>query len=838
MCIPFPFALVTTRRRAGIRLRCLAILPSWTFAIVALALMLVLTACRGSTVAATVTPTPPSPATVRASPTVASVATPTERPTTIASATPPRSASPHPPPTSQPTSSDGKVTPGASDSFLGLPLDLDAIDFPTTGHGWVAGQGVILATSDGGETWERQYSGPETIRQLDFSDDHDGWAVADHALLQTIDQGKTWTPVGEPPAPLTRVQFVSPMIGWGTTAPTLVGSYQTGDVTRDQLYLTLNAGQTWTRVATPGPIASACFVDTRHGWVANAPAAAKPFLDETTDAGQTWHPVALPPGIPHPNQVSVGAPFPWQTLQCVSPRVLWDRVDLGPIGAGGGESYVLDRSPDGGQHWQGVVQHVSHDPSLAKVSPVPGKSDGAFDAVDAMTAYLTDTCSIGCWPPEGTTALGRTTDGGRTWQNFPSIPGLPAAFTALSFPTPTQGWLLVRWSVPPPAGSTILPARSAILATRDGGMIWTLQAPRPPASHPGVVDFANAQVGCLGGRMTISCTADGGRTWSTNWPGLVEIVQLRLVDAQVGWAIARSLLEPDLLPGPEARKAYDVGSPSIVLGTTDGGQHWRYLANLGGVRSIDFVDHQHGWAITDQALLGSTDGGKTWQLRSAVPSAGLSARYDGIGPYTSPISFVSPTLGWAVGSDNEVLQTTDGGITWARQWIAPFGASLNTGPVMIRFSSPRIGWLLLTMGQGCASQEAYALYRTLDGGAHWNLELVGPGACGRIKEPHYPANGPFGAAGYPLAFTTVDADHAWLVVFSPASSRLNIQGTADGGQNWQRIASLPGNVAATSLEFVNDSDAWLVTQAEGGYPEPGNALTLQTTDGGHTWTTR
>lgn len=775
---------------------------------------------------------------VQASTTVASVATPTERPKTIASATPPRSASPHPPPTSLPPSSGEKVTPGASDISLGLPLDLAAIDFPTSDHGWVAGQGVILATSDGGETWSRQYSGSETIRQLDFVDDHDGWSVADRSLLHTINQGATWTPVGEPPVPLTLVQFVSPAIGWGTTAPTLVGSYQTGDVTRDQLYLTRDAGRTWTRVATPGPIASACFIDAQHGWVANAPVAAKPFLDETIDAGRTWHAVALPPGIPTLAQLSAGAPFPRQTIQCTSPQVVWDRIDLGPIGAGRGDSYVLARSPDGAQHWQGVVQHFSHDPSLAAVAPGPGTIDGTLDAVDATTAYLTGTCAIGCGQPEGITAVGRTTDGGRTWQNFPSIPGLPATFMALSFPTPTRGWLLVRWNVPPPAGSMIAQARSAILSTRDGGMSWTMQNPRLPAIHPGVVNFANAQVGCLGGRMTISCTSDGGRTWSTTWPGLVEIVQLQFVDARVGWAVARSLLEPELLPGPEARKAYDVGSPSIVLGTTDGGQHWRYLANLGGLRSIDFVDHQHGWVITDQALLGSTDGGKTWQLRSTLPSAGLGARYAGIGPYPSPISFVSPTLGWAVGTDGRVLRTTDGGTTWVRQWIAPFGASWNSGPEDIRFTSPRVGWLLLVMGQGCASQEAYALYRTDDGGVHWSLVLVGPGACGPIGEPHYPANGPFGAAGYPLAFTTVDADHAWLVVFSPASSRLNIQATADSGQNWQLMASLPGNVAAASLEFVNDSDGWLVTRAEGGCPEPGNALTLRTTDDGHTWTTR
>jgi len=433
----------------------------------------------------------PTPSSTRAARTPSTSSTAT---TTDAAASPTRSTAP---PTVTPAMTS--ETPVPTTSSAGASLDLQAIAFADTRHGWVAGAGIILATTDGGQSWTRQYGGTGTIHQLDVVSATDGWAVEDDALLHTSDGGRSWLPVGKPPVPLTRVDFVTATVGWGTTAGAGMGQgpYATRDASKDLLYVTHDAGRTWTLQHTPIPVGGMCFVDAERGWVVNAPVAAAPALLATADGGQTWQAVSPPPVFPPATPTPNGEQAPFrQTLRCVQPNVLWDLVDLGPIGVGGGDSYVLARSPDGGQHWQGVAQHLIHVPSLAAVPPGPGKYDGAFDAVDATTAYLTGACGIGCGPPEGTTALGRTTDGGRTWQNSPAIPGLPATFAAPAFPRPTRGWLLVRWNVPPPAGSTVSPARSAILATRDGGMSWTLQYPRSPFGPVGVVAFANPNAGC------------------------------------------------------------------------------------------------------------------------------------------------------------------------------------------------------------------------------------------------------------------------------------------------------------------------------------------------------
>src|SRR5438128_10270628 len=42
---------------------------------------------------------------------------------------------------------------------IGEVNDLRAITFVDDRHGWAAGAGEIIATSDGGATWTRQYSG-------------------------------------------------------------------------------------------------------------------------------------------------------------------------------------------------------------------------------------------------------------------------------------------------------------------------------------------------------------------------------------------------------------------------------------------------------------------------------------------------------------------------------------------------------------------------------------------------------------------------------------------------------------------------------------------------------
>jgi photosystem II stability/assembly factor-like uncharacterized protein len=91
----------------------------------------------------------------------------------------------------------------------GTDSDLTRVDFVDSEHGWAiggGGRGVVLATSDGGQTWKTQATGAPKLNgrslnynAVSFSDAQHGWIVANHTtLLTTSDGGTTWQPIALP----------------------------------------------------------------------------------------------------------------------------------------------------------------------------------------------------------------------------------------------------------------------------------------------------------------------------------------------------------------------------------------------------------------------------------------------------------------------------------------------------------------------------------------------------------------------------------------------------------------------------------------------------------------
>jgi len=83
---------------------------------------------------------------------------------------------------------------------------LSSVYFSDAQHGWAVGQwGVILATTDGGETWALQRSDTSIDQPLFtvyFQDAQHGWAAGLWSLLlKTDDGGRTWAVVKLPAPP-------------------------------------------------------------------------------------------------------------------------------------------------------------------------------------------------------------------------------------------------------------------------------------------------------------------------------------------------------------------------------------------------------------------------------------------------------------------------------------------------------------------------------------------------------------------------------------------------------------------------------------------------------------
>jgi photosystem II stability/assembly factor-like uncharacterized protein len=338
---------------------------------------------------------------------------------------------------------------------------LDAVQFVSARQGWVAGAGQVLATTDGGQTWTRQYSGPAQLDQVDFVDTRNGWAVGLTSLLRTTDGGATWTAAQDPCGSIRSVHFVTPAVGYaveggsqlvtdgGLPAPAVGG----------QLLTTTDGGQHWLAAAgAPAQVQTACFTSAATGYLGTPGK-----IWRTSDGGGHW------------------------TLAFAEPAA-----------AGGGgrqgtpDTTVLEcakASPAAGAAWvlfRGSGAALGHAPYLAyaipQASPAralfeeayiesavrpqvhapdgPGSYPGPFSVVSQDTAVFAGfdpAAGYGAVPLMAVTAAGLTRAG--------NVSGISQAY-GIAFVSDTQGWAV---------GKNMRTGEYAVEATADAGRTWTRQ---------------------------------------------------------------------------------------------------------------------------------------------------------------------------------------------------------------------------------------------------------------------------------------------------------------------------------------------------------------------------
>jgi photosystem II stability/assembly factor-like uncharacterized protein len=133
-------------------------------------------------------------------------------------------------------------------------------------------------------------------------------------------------------------------------------------------------------------------------------------------------------------------------------------------------------------------------------------------------------------------------------------------------------------------------------------------------------------------------------------------------------------------------------------------------------------------------------------------------------------NFCDDRTGWAVGSDQKVFKTTNGGATWVRQDPAAakeifYGAS---------FADSATGWLVGSAG---------TIRRTVNGGADWTPQSSGTAST--LRE-----------------IFALDTEKAWVVGYGGTILR-----TVDGGTNWTREAS-GVSVDLYGCDFRSSSRGW------------------------------
>ncbi len=188
---------------------------------------------------------------------------------------------------------------------------------------------------------------------------------------------------------------------------------------------------------------------------------------------------------------------------------------------------------------------------------------------------------------------------------------------------------------------------------------------------------------------------------------------------------------------------------------------------------------------------------QTWTVHSSRTTASLRG-----------VSAVSAKIVWASGTNGTYLKTTDGG---AKVAVVPGADQLDFRGVL---AVDQKTVYLLASGAGDKSR----IYKTTDGGSHWNLQFTNPDPQGFLDA---------------LAFW--DPRHG-IVLGDPVQGRFVILTTTDGGEHWVRqpaTDALPneGAFAASNscLTVMGASEVWF---ASGG---PGAARVFHSMDSGRTW---
>jgi photosystem II stability/assembly factor-like uncharacterized protein len=361
----------------------------------------------------------------------------------------------------------GCATPAGASAPPSPPAPaLDAVQFTDPSHGWVAGAGRILATTDAGRAWTRQYSGTAALDQVDFTDDEHGWAAGGDTLLRTTNGGATWTGLKAPcQGALNAIHFVSPTLGYavaaapGDTGDTAGGVAAAGggaftSAVGGSLLRTTDGGVTWTDVTSaPSNPQSACFASTDDGYLGTPG-----HIWRTTDGGQHWTLALTEPG---PSSSPKTADTP--EIECAGPSALWV-LFLGQDAAMSHSPYLAYATKDG-QQWHGLFEEQETEAALRpslKYPDGPGSYPGPFSAIDSGLAVF-----VGYTPPMGygTAPVVLASANGRSLTSAGNVAAINQPFGA-SFVSRSQGWVV---------GENLQTDAFDIEATANSGHTWTTQ---------------------------------------------------------------------------------------------------------------------------------------------------------------------------------------------------------------------------------------------------------------------------------------------------------------------------------------------------------------------------
>jgi photosystem II stability/assembly factor-like uncharacterized protein len=357
------------------------------------------------------------------------------------------------------------IVPGPVDPmfFSNTPVDYA---FVTRSMGWASlvafsGHGAqfqVFRTVDGAKHWQQQFVGqslfeltpgsyaPITVQFFGVTNGFMtvGGPIAE--LYRTTDGGAHWIPVPLLSLTIDTIRFSDATNGW------LSGSLTSATRQAPRLYMTHDAGDSWTRL--PDPPADAAGLGFRRpteAWM-GAFGPGSPHVYTSSDAGQVWQRHDLPApagGSWTPDRYFPRFPTRIQLLPSVGTIASVEVIRCAAVSPSPPSTTCVNAtseaflfiSGDGGITWKQVP------------SP-PG-----------VVAYQDSTH----WWATSTNALFKSTDAGVSWRQQATIPS-DRQFSVPGVLDSTHAW-----------ASLFIMAGYGLALTNDGGLRWTLAAVPKPA---------------------------------------------------------------------------------------------------------------------------------------------------------------------------------------------------------------------------------------------------------------------------------------------------------------------------------------------------------------------
>jgi photosystem II stability/assembly factor-like uncharacterized protein len=332
----------------------------------------------------------------------------------------------------------------------------------------------------------------------------------------------------------------------------------------------------------------------------------------TEDAGARWNDVS-PPDF---------EAFSSSRLVAVDPRQ-WYVVSLPKVKNG---IVAVFRTGDRGATWERTDIHLApkadYDANLPRGLHAQAPDMWFPDADHGVIQF-----------PVSPFPLYVTSDGGRTWEPGPTVPGDvignngPCCVVTMGFSSPTEWWAVADHEYRIPHGDVPV---GYLYRSTDAGDTWERvklpDAPIEPATDPrgpasefdtprffgreGVM-FAFAATSRSNKAEFAYVTHDGGRTWSATSPIRIE------------QGAGSPIYVADAL---DASTWFVYSTSGELALTTDGGKSWT-ARPIGGpgppdvVSRLSFTSVEDGWALNGDGdpaepyvLWHTSDGGETWQV--------------------------------------------------------------------------------------------------------------------------------------------------------------------------------------------------------------------------------